>query len=1167
MHANNPFDSDESNSGVDHYDDEYPASIDDESYLSERDGYGDDNRDPSASTNNHTNKGMSMSSQQPVEASWQLLGDLPYRRVALYDEIQWGTKYAQDNENIRDSNNDNNNNGNNNNLSFDNTHQQQQQQNKLAGTGLAIIPHEIINNKKTSNLNRMEYEQFIRSTTNTIIASCPNGGPIATLTATLTTSMSRPSSRSSGSGHGDGNGNSSTPIRIMTNAGQILTTIEFPPQLDDTSTSSSSTRMKNWFRNNTNHRTYNASDILTMGFTGRCTLIIVLRDSICLTYNLSGKPILEPFYILNETSGGGSSSAGGSGKKKKATSLELMAASIYDGGVAVLSSNMTCALVELLDSNEEHDALYRSSCHVASRVVKSMDWNDINDHTVVTSSSSSSKPNSGVKDTVGTGMRAAAKTTLMDDHHASTTSMYALITPIGTSTHAMNHFINYTSIAVLPRIHTQSRHPEVFLGTSINSVIICDTSANGGLTDVGCQERISSPIVQMKFAPNGRFLACFTKSCIMTVISTNFETKVLDFDTSDGSSDLPHNMEWCGEDSVVLHWKHLGVLMVGPYGDWLRFPYSEVEHLHLSPEMDCCRVVTDTAVEILQRVPPATAAMLRIGSIEPAAMLLDASDAFENGSPSSDEAARAITKTGMLVEAISICTDAASKEFDIAMQKRLLKAASYGMHFDYKDGSGSAARGIMGGKFSKLFVDNDRTLPSSVAIQFVETAKKVRVLNALRDASVGVAITTAQYDSIEATGVIARLIAMKRPALATSLSTYLQLDQSVRAYARASRAAAFVTVDVGKTDAETAEAAIKILNSEVKSSLMNRGGYATVALAASRAGRPGIANLLLTLETSVGDKVPALTAIGAHSDAAAVAADAKNDDLIFHVLLEYEKYCIGHISDPAKAQSKYLSTIVKKFPPEAVNLLAEYFSSMNDVKHVMNLHIKAQNAIKAGSIIAKRAMKLPREHERLKMLQEASRIFGDGRDTAFQKTCTDEYLELLLEQERLRRGYGPDVTTKSSSVTETIYCVFCYAAVKIRESRKLLAEGEKLAKKFKVPEKRLWHTKIRAFSTTDQWSNLRALAESRTKPPIGFKYFALAVIKKEQSVVEILRYIEKVTDGEERYDLFCEAKLWKRAVDEAKKMEDIRRIMHVRTVCNVPEIQRLCEDYAAFYAK
>jgi hypothetical protein len=170
-----------------------------------------------------------------------------------------------------------------------------------------------------------------------------------------------------------------------------------------------------------------------------------------------------------------------------------------------------------------------------------------------------------------------------------------------------------------------------------------------------------------------------------------------------------------------------GVLMVGPYGDWLRFPYEHTENLHIIPEIDCCRVITDHCVELLQRVPPATAALLRIGSIEPSAMLLDASDAFTAGSPSSDEAARAITRSGMLLEAIETCADAATREFDITMQKRLLRAASFGMHFSYKDPDQTH---VMGG--SVVTNEGDDVMPSEVAIKFTAAARKLRVLNALR---------------------------------------------------------------------------------------------------------------------------------------------------------------------------------------------------------------------------------------------------------------------------------------------------------------------------------------------------------------------------------------------------------------------------------------------------
>lgn len=571
------------------------------------------------------------------------------------------------------------------------------------------------------------------------------------------------------------------------------------------------------------------------------------------------------------------------------------------------------------------------------------------------------------------------------------------------------------AIAALSRTRTTSRHPDVFLSTSDNSVIVVNT-VTCEITDVDCRARISAPIVDMTFAPNGRFLACFTQSSMLTVISTSFETKVLDFDTTEGASKPPLQMIWCGEDSVVLHWKNLGVLMVGPYGDWLRFPYEDSENIFLIPEIDCCRVMTDSSVEILQRVPPSTALLLRIGSIEPSAMLLDASDAFNSGSTASEEAARAIVKTGALIEAIETCTEAATKEFDIATQKRLLGAASYGMHFSYKELEERSC--LMGGPLEGSD-EESRIRPSYTTVKFVTAARKLRILNALRDPKVGFVLTSSQYDSITPTGLVARLISMKRPALATSISKYLSLPKSVQLYARASRAAALVASDVNRnhSDAEIADAAIRIVNEDDLSSSksnsavssVNRGGYATVALAANKAGRPGVANLLLMLESSVADKVPALISTGSYADAMAVATTARDADFIFATLMEYEKTCMTSISDPGKAQATFLSTVVSKFTKEGFNMIRRYYGTMSDVKHLINLLLRAQKFTDAGAAIAARALALDSKEdprERQAMMQEASRIFGLGKETAFHKACTEDYMELLKDQEvRALPGY------------------------------------------------------------------------------------------------------------------------------------------------------------------
>jgi hypothetical protein len=141
--------------------------------------------------------------------------------------------------------------------------------------------------------------------------------------------------------------------------------------------------------------------------------------------------------------------------------------------------------------------------------------------------------------------------------------------------------------------------------------------------------------------------------------------------------------------------------------------------------------------------------------------------------------------------------------------------------------------------------------------------------------------------------------------------------------------------------------------------------------------------------------------------------------------------------------------------------------------------------------------------------------------------------------------------------------VLHYAAVNEREAHRLLVDADKIAKKFRIPEKMVWHTKVKAFSETEQWTHLRNLADSKAKPPIGFKPFARAAIKAGRSEQEKLRYIERVTVPEEKFGLFCEAGLWKRALEEAGRLRDERKIIDVKARCNSSELQLLADQMLA----
>lgn len=376
---------------------------------------------------------LAVPSGAPVEASWQYLGDLPYRRVPIYNHVRWG----DEGENS-----------------------------EVLNYGLSAFPKAALQ-RHPEMLNPNELRELLSSSTITKVVGCPYGGPVAAVTLPIV---------------GQTSWFNQTEIRIMTNSGRQLGKIDFPfPEMLD-------------------RGTYSPADIMEIGFTNRTVLVVVLRDSLCLTYDLGGDALLAPFHLLPKSGTDG-------------MGTELIHATVFEGGAAVLSTTKHSAIVEFLD--EHDDPSYFTTAHTGARKI------------IPDSQLSVEAFGGGTGDGMPT--------------------FCGLVTTFPTAPFASEHFYSYAAIAVLPRTRTASRHPEVFLSTTDNSVVVVN-AATAEMKDLDCRSQISSPIVEMTFAPNGRFLACFTESSTLTVISTTFETKVLDFDTSEGSSETPLEMKWCGED-------------------------------------------------------------------------------------------------------------------------------------------------------------------------------------------------------------------------------------------------------------------------------------------------------------------------------------------------------------------------------------------------------------------------------------------------------------------------------------------------------------------------------------------------------------------------------------------------------------------------------------------
>lgn len=124
---------------------------------------------------------------------------------------------------------------------------------------------------------------------------------------------------------------------------------------------------------------------------------------------------------------------------------------------------------------------------------------------------------------------------------------------------------------IIPPDFTISRHTEVLLSpTTSPSVFTVD---NLECVD---QKLGRGPFLHLSPSPNGKSLALMTFSGTLWVVSTDFQRNLAEFDTStksaEGAVGSPKQVEWCGNDAVLVTWETL-VLLVGPFGDTLRYAF------------------------------------------------------------------------------------------------------------------------------------------------------------------------------------------------------------------------------------------------------------------------------------------------------------------------------------------------------------------------------------------------------------------------------------------------------------------------------------------------------------------------------------------------------------------------------------------------------------------
>ena len=134
----------------------------------------------------------------------------------------------------------------------------------------------------------------------------------------------------------------------------------------------------------------------------------------------------------------------------------------------------------------------------------------------------------------------------------------------------------------------------------------------------------------MAVSPNNEFLSMFASDGHLYVVTIDFLKVIADFKTN--AEQPPSILAWflvfdrCGNDAVVMHWDDI-ILMVGPQGDFLKFPYDGT--VHIITEIDSCRIISSTKCEIIQRVSQSQENVFKFGSTAASAILFEARDLYD----------------------------------------------------------------------------------------------------------------------------------------------------------------------------------------------------------------------------------------------------------------------------------------------------------------------------------------------------------------------------------------------------------------------------------------------------------------------------------------------------------------------------------------------------------
>ncbi|GFS12068.1 vacuolar protein sorting-associated protein 16-like protein [Elysia marginata] len=358
-----------------------------------------------------------------------------------------------------------------------------------------------------------------------------------------------------------------------------------------------------------------------------------------------------------------------------------------------------------------------------------------------------------------------------------------------------------------------------------------------------------------------------------------------------------------------------------------------------------------------------TEQIFKIGSIEPGAMLFEASKEFQKRNQKADEYIRIIKEK--LETAVNQCIQAAGHEIEPSKQRMLLRASSFG----------------------KCFLTDYRPEP------FVNMCQMLRVLNQVRHHSVGIPLTYTQLEHLSMPVLIDRLVMRKLFGMAVRICQYLKVPDAEGRSRILAHWACFKVQQKNEDEDKLARA--------ISQKLMDVPGvsFSEIASQALEYGRKQLAVKLLDYEARASEQVPLLLKMGQDQTALTKAIDSGDTDLVYTVLL--------HLRDKKSNSGDFFMMI--RTMPIACSLYIQYCRQQN-LKLVEDLYYQEDNSLEEGNCKILRSYTMDQTEEQVRLMRIQRRLEDDSGRSYSDLSLQATLHQLILEGnatwvEKLRKDF------------------------------------------------------------------------------------------------------------------------------------------------------------------